>query len=108
MIFKVMRTSDCFSEDRPPCNGAFMKVFPIIDTRTLSEEEFDSKFSIKWRDYGTGHKKLGKNKISRKTGDQTLWAIDIDSIDSLMDFIKKNGGIVLDENSIEIYDTYRE
>ena len=34
--------------------------------------------------------------------------IEINSIDELMDFIKKYGRIVIEDNVIEIYDDYRE
>lgn len=34
--------------------------------------------------------------------------IEINSLDELINFVKKYGSIVLDENSIEIYDDYRE
>ena len=35
-------------------------------------------------------------------------SIEINSIDELMDFIKQYGRIVIEDNTIEIYDDYRE
>ena len=44
-------------------------------------------------------------KAKEKDGE---WYIKIKTLEELIDFVKENGEVVLDENRIEIYDDYRE
>ena len=47
-----------------------------------------------------------KNKVSGKTTEEKAWFIKITSLKQLNDFIKKYGCVILDNESIEIYDDY--
>lgn len=44
----------------------------------------------------------------RKEGEKYDWYVRINSLEDLMNFIKKYGKVVVNEGSIEIYDDWRE
>ena len=59
------------------------------------EEAFSCKF--KW-----------ENKITKQTIIEDRWFVEFKSLKQLMEFVVKYKVTVLDKDSIEIYDDYRE
>lgn len=111
MIFKLSKSSD-FSSDRKPHPLAFQKEFEKWHTRTCDEETFNKKFSQReglWRDNGTDHKVNSDGHITRKQGYETLWCIEINSLEDLIKFQESvTDPIIVTGDEIEIYDYYRE
>jgi len=99
------------STSEPPCNGAVRKMLPYYHERSCkSFEEFDKRFADRegtWLSKGTEHK-LTSTGISRREGSQEEWVVNIRSLKQLQDFIVENGQIVMDRDSILIYDDYIE
>lgn len=116
MDFIISRTS-LYSEEEAPCEGAFKKPMPVFHVRTVSEEEFNRKFSEReglWRSRGTNHTVTEEGYIKRQEPDRERWCITINSLEELNAFHEKYGQLVYGSDyssgtpSIEIYDDYRE
>ena len=77
------------------------------DERTVSDPK-DLKFSdaTEWYAHGQNHRAVN-NHIIRDFPEET-WVIRINTLENLMEFIKKYGVIVLTDEELEIYDDYRE
>jgi hypothetical protein len=117
MKFILHKTSERYGSVKP-CEEAIKIKVPYWHIRTCSEEEYDRRFSKiekgLWRSYGSEHEITADGYIIRKEDDSEVWGISINSLNELVDFVKKYGDIVLsfpEEHrtmEIEIYDTYRE
>ena len=109
MIFKATRTSNRYNNK--PFSEAVQKPFPVCHVRTCTEEYFNKNFAEiegLWRSKGSGHTVTKEGHIKRMDGMEDVWCVDIGSLEDLMVFIKKYGAVVVGEDSIEIYDYYRE
>ena len=109
MFYKVSRSSSYNNEQ--PCEGAVLKSMPHYHVRAFNSfQEFDERCGARegtWCSKGTEHT-VGDGYISRKEGYQDEWVVKISNLKQLQEFIKENGQIVLDEDSIVIYDDYIE
>ena len=114
MEFLIFRTS---GDDEKPCKGATAKAFVYVDRRTVKTLAMaktkpwgDSFFSS-----GTNHREE-YGMVARDLKLEKKWVIDIKSLEDLIKFCDKHGGLILQGNedykgvdySIEIYDNYRE
>lgn len=115
MLFEVRRTS--LWNDKSP----YEKCIPIqltrVDERNFkSFEEYDNKFSDKWKDVGSNHRILPNGNIARDLQIENCFGIEINSLEELMQFYREvNSEIVIRESwvdnttpCLEIYDDYRE
>lgn len=116
MEYTVTRTS--LWSDEKPCEEAYLAIKASYQTRTCSEEEYNTRFAEreggKWREAGSEHSVTEDGCIRRRNDDVQVWCVKIESIDEMNSFAGKYGPIVLDTDchtllhSIEIYDDYRE
>ncbi len=113
MKFEVTRTSQ-YREGKP-CDEAVETEVVIQDKRTFkTPEEHDAKFADSfgpWLSKGTNHGTWsadGKSGICRNLGTRKGFVVKIGTLKGLMAFIKKYGTVILTEDEIEIYDTYRD
>jgi len=116
MIYRISRAS-YYGNDASPCDAAFKHDFDCWMVRTCNEEEFNNILSQGeglWRDSGSEHHVTQEGYICKKLDEKDrCWAIEINTLGELNDFIVKNGDIVISEEckyslSLEIYDAYRE
>lgn len=113
----IIKRSSVWDEETPPCEKAYNIELLRWECRTVSEEEFDRKFSASegtWRSKGSNHKVDERGYVLRSHPDET-WVVDISSIEELIEFSREYGQLVFscehyayDLPSIEIYDDYRE
>ena len=110
MFYKVHRASEC-SDEIAPCKEAVKKKVPNYEYRIFkSFEEHDAKLGHlcgTWLSKGTEHQ-VESTHISRRLGDREQWKVRISSVKQLQDFIKEHGKVIIDEDSIMIYDDYIE
>ena len=120
MKFIVERTS--IWDDAQPIEGTKKESIPNWDKRTCTEEYYNKHIAgtfgneTKWREKGTEHSKPTKNTIKRRLPDDiTVWTIEINSLEEIMELAKINDIIIKTSNIfcydlpvIEIYDSYRE
>lgn len=83
----------------PPCEGAYLMTYDLIDVRTTSEEEFDVKGRLHgwsdapWRAHGDRHRIRPDGRIERTfPGKGSAWFVDVDD---LRTFVSKHGTIRL-------------
>lgn len=111
MFYKVRRASDNYNDANRPCKEAVKKKVPNYEHRTFkSFEEHDAKLGRHfgtWLSKGTEHK-VDNTGISRRLEDTEEWVVRISSLKQLQDFIKEYGDVIVDEDSIIIYDSYIE
>jgi hypothetical protein len=112
MKFFVSRTSLC--SDEQPCLEAFLSTRVIVDERTVDDpKKLHYKADIDdWYARGTHHR-VENGHIKRNLTEENAWAVNISSLEDLVAFTKKYGGVVIDKGpdghlEIEIYDTHRE
>lgn len=116
MKFIVRRTSE-WSDEVSPCKGAKRELVKCADVRSARDPKnipMYAKNPQKWYEDGYGHTVI-RNQIVRYF-DRAMWVMEIDSLETLMKFIRKQGTVVVSDagvfgNSlpeIEIYDDYRE
>ena len=117
MIYKVCETNGYSEDEKPPCKNAFKHEFEWWSVRTCTEEWFNDMHSHReglWADSGSQHHITKEGYIAKLMDKKdTYWAIEINSIEELQDFIKENGEIVMSKDyrdcfEIEIYNGYRE
>lgn len=109
MKFKVSRTS--LWNGKKPCEEAYLCYWNVFEIRTCNEVVFNSLHSQdegRWRDKGKNHTVLKNGDIKRQIDDKEFWTVNIKSLKELMTFVKKYDEVVLCDDSIEIYDDYRE
>lgn len=118
MLFEVTRTS-MFGDDKP-CDEVKRITLKEVDSRTCkSPEEFDKRRGAiegKWLENGTNHRTNDDGSIIRDIGTCDTWGIEVDTLEELVDFIKKQKQEIVvgisstDESTLflEIYDDYRE
>ena len=121
MKFIVIRTSSCYDNDIPPCPEAKLESVPNWYYCTFkTEEEYNSRVGGRWCNSGTEHG-LWYGGIKRRIQDVNVWTIELDTMDDLLEFCKKNNNRViittvyepnyrhpLEYPQLEIYDNYRE
>jgi hypothetical protein len=108
MKFIVSRTSvaDC---DRP-CPEAQRELLPAVEQHYPAYLPLDPYGT--WFTEGRNHRIQGG--IPTRDVLKPRWTIDIDSLDTLIQFVKEHGDVVVhnDDNNqypeLEIYDDYRE
>lgn len=115
MKYTISRTSDY--SGKKPCKEAKKELVPHWHLRTVSEAEFNRKFSAiegEWRSKGKNHTTY-PGGIQRQEDDREAWVVEINTLEDLQKLISKYGRLIItDENwdtrlpSIEIYDSYRE
>ncbi len=117
MEFIVTRTSAYGSK---PCKEAVKRQFMYIDRRTsktLAEARLPK--NKHWADqfFASGSNFREENgMIAKDSGMKDVWIITLNTLDELMKFRDKYGGIILKgeycyhgiKNTLEIYDDYRE
>ena len=107
MIFEITRSSSMCDEIKP-CKEAFRKELQHWHTRTVTEEEFNKRFSGReglWRDKDKNHKKLTPQYlerangvwITRQTDDKDCWVLEINSLEELLTLEEECGPIILKE-----------
>lgn len=110
MFYKVSRASG-YSDENPPCKEAVKKKLPNYEHLIFkSFEEYDAKLGHlcgTWLSKGTEHK-VDISGISRRLEDIEQWLVRISNLKQLQDFIKEYGNVIIDEDSIMIYDDYIE
>ena len=106
--YTVSRTS--VSSYTKPCEEAVQITVPYYDVRTFRSFQYhQDKLGYSFLDKGTEHKELPDGKgISRRMEDELAWSITINTLEELQAFITKYDEIIMTEDSIEIYDSYRE
>ena len=106
MKFKVTRTS---SYNEKPCDEASLTYEPYVDHQNFkTPEDHDKRFlGSPWFSRGTNHRIID-GTIARDLAPTAVWCVQINSLKQLVEFSKKYGELVLKEDSIEIYDTWRE
>lgn len=101
----------------PESLGATMQPHECWQTRTLSELEFNKKFSDRegaWRSKGKNHTTKENGWVTRQVEDIERLTIEINSLEDLMKIVNEFGQCVVSPPddirapSIEIYDDYRE
>lgn len=116
MDFIISKTSNYLSNE-PPCKGAIKKLFPVFHVRTVTEEEYNKKFSHVeglWRSKGFNHTVTEEGYIKRQEPDQEQWCVELNTLEELIDFYNTHGDLIIKSNfasgtpEIEIYDDYRE
>ena len=102
MKFKMKRTSICWDEEESPCAGCTREeTTKIIEHRDYVEEH-EYYEEPEYFDY------KGIPMVRRKVK-ETIWTRDFATVEDLVAFIRGIGSpIVMTEDSIEIYDDYRE
>lgn len=117
MLFQVTRTS-IWDKKKKPYNKCIPISLTHIDRRTFrTPEEYDERCGQygKWFDVGSNHR-IENGRIVRDLNIESVWGIEINSLEELMAFKKEVdeelviGISYMDEKtpSIEIYDDYRE
>ncbi len=116
MEYIITRTS-VWDDNASPYGKATQKLKPVYQERTLSEEEFDRKFSGHeglWRSKGTEHSVTSEGYIRRRDTDKMMWVIEINTLEELNQLHEEVGDLVITScmwnglPQIEIYDNYRE
>ena len=105
MKFEITRTSQWNSDETPPCEGAIQEVEEITNTYKM---EKDLSY---YEGYFFNVRTFTENgvKMIELTDKKLRWYLEINSLEELMDFQKKEGSsVILSDNTIEIYDDYRE
>lgn len=115
MKFIITRTSFYMysNVERKPHEKAKEEKYLTTDQRLFqSFEEYDKKYLIPFTSVGTNHR-INEKGIARDF-EVKEWFIEINSLEDLLDFSKKEGPLIIntEENNlyptIEIYDDYRE
>ena len=107
MKFMISRTS--VYEDVAPCEEAYKANSIFVDQRTFkTPEEYDRAYNSPnyWISFGQNHR-VTEVGIARDIS-TIAWCVDFDDLSELMRFVSKYGDCVLNDDSIEIYDDYRE
>lgn len=110
MLFEIWRSSmgyRNYDPENPPCEGAVRGEKTSVDTRAVndpSQLRYDGK---DWYKRGTNHR-VENGQIKRDLGMELVWMLEVASLDELLALVAKEGKIVLKDDSIEIYDDYRE
>jgi hypothetical protein len=113
MIFKITRISDYKKPPSKPCLGAYEAKENVLEELRLgSLAELDEKIEsgeINPEDL-VGEIQELKYSIrgSIRVHDKFCWKIEVNSIEHLLAIIKEVGPLVINEQSILIYDDYRE
>lgn len=106
-IYKISRGSGDSFTSKPPIEGAVQKYFPCYDVRVFkSFAEYEAKLRRSFLSVGSEHKELPGAGISRRVADELLWCIEINTLEDLQKLVQKEGQLVIDEDSIRIYDDY--
>lgn len=120
MEFLITKTSNYWDLDGnmiAPHPDAYQKKYDRIEGRTCTEDYFDRHFGEReglWRSKGVDHMTTenGKHIQRRHIADNDGWFIKMKNLQDLIDFVKENGSIVLQESGnfleMEIYNGYRE
>lgn len=115
MKFIIKRSSSYTSK---PVPSAFKAMHVSYHVRTVTEDEYNRKFSGReglWRSKGVEHGITKEGHIVRREKDVELWTIDIHTLDDIMTLADENGAVIFtpprlnaESPEIEIYDDYRE
>lgn len=116
MKFMVIRTSQGYSGDTPPCKGAVREAYVRVDERTASDPAKIAHYGDTtdwWYGEGTNHR-VERRHIKRDFPDEA-WFIEVPDLAALMALEKREGDLILRRAlfnpgipCIEIYDGYRE
>jgi len=110
MNYRITRTSDW--GDNSPCEEAVKGTYIDIDERTTdSPDKIPANLNQPtdwWYKDGTNHRV--ENGHIKRDFIRDGWIVDINSVDDLRKLSDKYGNLIFNstENSIEIYDDYRE
>lgn len=110
MLFRVSRTSQ-WSDEVSPLDGATLQPVENWQTRAVSEEEFNRRFSEReglWASKGKNHKLTPEGWVTRQMEDIQDWCIEINSLEDLIGISEREGRVIVNPGHIEIYDDYRE
>ncbi|MCK5216587.1 MAG: hypothetical protein KAJ93_02300 [Methanosarcinales archaeon] len=105
MKFEVWRVST-YGDDSKPCDEAIQECTTRTQQKIFeSTDEFNDDLSVElWYKTGFNHR-LIDGKIARDYN-KWIWTVEINSLDELIEFIKRNGEIVMVEDTIAIHDDY--
>jgi len=117
MLFIIQLAS---SFETKPSKESFRTTIPIWDYRTFKTPEEFNKIREKaegdWFSKGSEHQ-INTNGIARKLGSQTVWGIEIGSIDDIIRLQEEVGDIIIQDfygiedinlKKILVYDDYIE
>lgn len=113
-LLQVTRTSQD-SEKEPPCEEAILLNYVATDELGVDDPNKlnDKRVSDNWYTKGRNHRV--ENGHIKRDYDTEGYFVRFDNIDDLFSFIKKYGGVVIEESldseeymRIEIYDDWRE
>ncbi len=98
MKFKLTKLTG-YLKDKPLKDKRVKKIISEYwETRACSEEAFDKRFSETegaWRSKGTDHQVINNGKwITRRLPDVKIWAIELNTLEELTQFILEVGEIV--------------
>lgn len=112
MEFVITRTSTYGGQ---PHERAVKKSKPDYHCYNGTEEEWNERMAPnnQWRDRGTEHQVLEDGTIKRRLGDVSVWLMNFNTLEELLEFVKEVECSVIigtdeDGNELEIYDDYRE
>jgi len=115
MKFQASRTSK--GDEEMPFARCKNESWLRVETRTVTESEFNRKFSHDeglWRSKGLNHRVDKEGYINRDHED-CCWTVEVSSLKQLIELVENEGDIVIGKSSfykdlinIEIYDDYRE
>lgn len=103
MKFEIYRTSG-FGMQKP-CEEAFIDKVIHIDER-FSDSPSKLPDSEKWFSKGSNHR-VENGNIKRDL-EREVYVVEINTLSELIDLSNKYGDLIIDKNTIEIYDDYRE
>lgn len=116
MKFTVTRASG-YGYENPPCEEAKLESIVWIQTFNVrTPEEFDKAWrSRPWYSEGSNHRINENGCIERDNGTVNVWAIELNTLDDLIEFNRKYGDIIIRDcysnrhyKEIQIYDDYIE
>lgn len=113
MKFLITRLSE-FDDNVKPCEGAYQETIGIRSIRLVgigSEENLKN-----WYATGHDHYTSEDGKTLFKIVDRKHWIIELNSLEELQEFIKREGDIIIEPKfyespewtMIKIYDYYNE
>ncbi len=104
MRFRVNKASGT----EPPCEGAVFGKYSEEHIVDLSKVQYNFKDKVIdiWKTHGVNQRREGDLLI--KYFEYDVWWLEINNLKELMNFIKKEGHIVLASDEITIYDDYLE
>ncbi len=105
MKFSISRTSDW--DNLKPCEEAFSeKTIHHEKWSDISVEGYKEEYGVDWFTEGKNHS--NNERTLERDIEVDNWFIKFKDFEELSKFTEKYGSVIVNKNSIEIYDDYRE